>query len=88
VYSERIEKIKPLTASLITARALASVEILCEYAFIHLQKEGKCLFQKGRDVDEELATASKKWHFDYQKYTSIVETDSVILKISNLEFKH
>lgn len=82
VICKRIEQVEMPTVNVITARALASLEKLLSFSEGRLKPNGYCLFLKGRQVDDEIASAQQKWQFDYQKIPSQTSPDGVIVKIN------
>lgn len=70
---------------IITARALASLDKLFDLTKPWMTKGAKALFQKGRDYQREIDESLKNWQFDLIKHDSVIEADSVILEISNLQ---
>lgn len=84
VLSRRIEDLRPSTAQIISARALAPLGTLCGYAAPHLAPDGICLFQKGARHAEELETAREDWQMSVDIIRSVTDPDAVILKIGNL----
>ena len=70
---------------IITARALASLDKLFELTEPWMTKGAKALFQKGRDYQREIDESLLNWKFDLVRHESAIETDSVILEISNLQ---
>ena len=84
VISDRIEKIDPLEADILSARALASLEQLLEFAELHLSKDGTAVFPKGATWKKELEEAQKKWSFDVETTTSLTEPEAAILKINGV----
>lgn len=91
VRSERIERIDPMSvqADLVTARALASLEML--FAFVGPWMAGnpnmRCLFHKGREYRAEVEQCRGEWSFDLLDHESITSADARILEISNLQRK-
>ncbi len=86
VQSVRIEKLVVPPADIITARALAPLTQLLEYASC-LRKEGTvCLFPKGQDVEKELTEATKSWKIDYRLVPSITDAAARIIQIE--AFQH
>lgn len=71
-------------APLVTARALAPVAKLLEYAQPLLSPDGACLFLKGRDADAELAEAETVWRMRVEKFASETDANGVILRISEV----
>jgi 16S rRNA (guanine527-N7)-methyltransferase len=86
VHAARIEamwdKIEP--PQVITARALASLNVLFELAEPWLSNGSKALFQKGRDYQREIDESRVGWSFDLVQHESAIDNNSVILEISNL----
>lgn len=84
VINDRIEKIPPLNADILSARALATLTSLLEFADRHLAANGTALFMKGENWQKELNEAQSKWHFQHQLATSKTESGPVILKIQGI----
>ena len=81
IVNERIEALDPIQADVITARALAPVATLLEYASAHLKPSGFLLFPKGAKVEDELTAARNHWNMEVEKIQSITENAGTILKI-------
>lgn len=84
VCAERIEDCLPLDADVISARALAPLSRLCDYAARHLATDGTCLFMKGARHEAEIADAKRTWSFDATALPSRTKRDSSILVVRNL----
>jgi 16S rRNA (guanine527-N7)-methyltransferase len=84
VINDRIEKIPPLKADILSARALASLSTLLDFADRHLATNGTALFMKGENWQKELEEAQRKWRFQHQLVTSTTESGPVILKIQGI----
>ena len=63
VYNNRIEELPPISANIVSARALAPLKTLCLYAKNHLEKDGVAVFAKGENWKAELVAAQKKMDF-------------------------
>ncbi len=87
VLNERIEKINPFSADVVTARALASLDKLIKYTKPFITNQTRCFFMKGQKADEEIKVALKKYHFQYEKINSITNQESAILLLSEVENK-
>jgi 16S rRNA (guanine527-N7)-methyltransferase len=85
VHSERIERVTPLSADLLSARALASLDKLLEFSERHLAKGGIALFQKGARYRDELEEAQKRWKFSFEEIQSTTDAQAVVLKIGDIE---
>lgn len=85
VLNDRIESLRNLEADVVSARALASLPELLEFAAQHLQKGGVAIFPKGARHSEELASAQRAWNFDVETHPSLSESGGAILIIRNIE---
>lgn len=84
VIAERIEDVPPLRADVVSARALAPLSVLLDFAERHLVPGGTALFMKGAAYERELTDALASWRFDVQKIPSRTDRDAVILSIGGL----
>ena len=85
VLTERIEKAPAQSADVLTARALADLSMLLEFAEQHLKKEGTAFFLKGKNWRIELQKAQEVWQFDYEEVTSETNVEAVLLVIKGIE---
>ena len=71
----------------ISARALGDLSLLLDYAQPWADKSPRLqlFLHKGRDYQREVDAAHGRFAFDLIKHESVVEADSVILEISNLQ---
>jgi 16S rRNA (guanine527-N7)-methyltransferase len=81
IHAARAEAVPPLTAQVVTARALASLELLLPLASRHLAPGGRCLFLKGRGVEDELTTARKEWIITSDRIPSQSDPSGFILEL-------
>lgn len=81
VIDQRIEAIEPLQADVLSARALADLNMLLGFSALHLDPSGTALFPKGASWEKELHDAQQRWRFCYERFTSKTEAEAVILKI-------
>lgn len=84
VIADRIEKAPPQNADVLSARALASLDLLLGFAERHLNHDGVALFQKGRTAQAEIDAAKQKWSFALATHPSITDADSQLLSIKEL----
>ncbi|MBR9837601.1 MAG: 16S rRNA (guanine(527)-N(7))-methyltransferase RsmG [Rhodobacteraceae bacterium] len=84
VLSERIEKVPPLQADVISARALADLTVLLSYADRHMSRSGQAVFLKGANWKKELEAARESWKFDCAERKSITDPNAVVLSIGAL----
>lgn len=84
VVSDRIEKVDPIGADIVSARALASLDKLFGFSERHLNDGGLALFPKGATWQQELEEAQRSWSFTHEVHKSVVELNSVILSIGGI----
>ena len=84
VKNARIESLAPIESDVISARALAPLPKLLEYAEKHLRADGVAIFPKGMKYNEELSDSRKLWNFDCEAHQSLSGSDSAILVIRNI----
>ncbi|UWQ14374.1 16S rRNA (guanine(527)-N(7))-methyltransferase RsmG [Aliiroseovarius sp. M344] len=84
ILSERIESVPPLSAEIVSARALAPLKALLSYADRHLAPAGQGLFLKGKNYHAEVEEALETWRFELDTYPSKTNPDAVVLKIGEL----
>ncbi|MBT4770005.1 MAG: 16S rRNA (guanine(527)-N(7))-methyltransferase RsmG [Rhodospirillaceae bacterium] len=87
VHDERIEALPPFTADFITARALAPLSKLLEYADPFLLDSSICLFLKGKAAEEELTCVRKEWNMQIERLPSLSDPTGLILKLENVSRK-
>lgn len=84
ILADRIEKVPPLSADVVSARALAPLGKLFSYAHRHCRSGGTLLFLKGAQYKSELSDARKSWQFEVTESPSLTEPAAVILKVGDL----
>jgi 16S rRNA (guanine527-N7)-methyltransferase len=88
VHPVRIENAADLVpeCNAISARALAELDLLLEFARPWADKNGqlKGYFHKGRDYRSEIEKSRRRWEFDLVIHESIIEKDSVVLEIGGI----
>lgn len=84
VLTQRIEQVPAQEARVLSARALADLNLLLNFAERHLDPSGVCLFMKGETWKEELAEAQKSWRFSYKSHPSLTNSKAAILEIKEL----
>ncbi|AQX28592.1 MULTISPECIES: 16S rRNA (guanine(527)-N(7))-methyltransferase RsmG [unclassified Bartonella] len=87
VHHCRIEDVyqKIKAPDVLTARGLASLDILLELMSPWSTQKTIALLQKGRDYIKEIKNATANWHFDLLKHESKIDENSVILEISRVQ---
>lgn len=91
VHCQRIEAFNQqntLEFDIISARALASLSQLCEWAY-PLMGEGRarCLFPKGENAEQELIAAQGSWDIGAILHASTTDSDARIVEIRHLKPK-
>jgi len=87
VMAARIEALTLAPPDVITARALAPLPKLLDFAHAIAGDRTLMLFPKGQDVEGELADAAKSWAFHVKRHASATSPGSVILAINGLRRK-
>jgi 16S rRNA (guanine527-N7)-methyltransferase len=85
VHNLRIEQAAAVARTIkvqaVTARALAPLPKLLEYAAPFLENGAMGYFHKGQDVDAELTDATKSWKLQVEKHPSMTDSRGVILVV-------
>jgi 16S rRNA (guanine527-N7)-methyltransferase len=84
VHGERIERFVATFSGpveIVTARALAPLTTLLDYAAPLLEKGAKALFPKGQDVEAELTSAAKCWNIEARLVPSKTSRDGRVVAI-------
>ncbi len=85
IHSARIEQAAADAARLkvgaVTARALAPLPKLLDYAAPFLENGAIGYFHKGQDVDAELTEATKSWKLQLEKHPSMTDSRGMILVV-------
>lgn len=84
IINSRVENLQVKNVDVITARAVAALDVLCGYAYAMAAKNTKMLFLKGCSYEQEVAAAKQKWLFDLKVYKNQYSEDGVLLEINNL----
>ncbi len=84
LHNDRIEKVRPFPADVITARALAPLPRLLGWAAPFLTQKTICLFHKGAKWEDELTEARKDWIMRPERQVSLTDPNAVILRLTEL----
>ena len=85
VHCARVEALKPWAAPVITARALADLTQLLDWAEPFVTTDTTCIFPKGAKAEEELTGALRVWKMTVERRRSITDQTGLILRLSHLE---
>lgn len=84
VFAQRIESVPGSGAEVVSARALAPLDKLLDYAKLHLGEGGIGLFPKGRTAMKEIEDARARWSFRCDIHPSRTDSEAVILEIGEI----
>lgn len=84
VYADRIEKVEPAGASVITARALKSLNELVPFLHRHMRPDGIAILPKGQKFATEIHEAKSNWRFDLAEHPSKTNKDARILIVKDI----
>ncbi|MFK7868195.1 MAG: 16S rRNA (guanine(527)-N(7))-methyltransferase RsmG [Roseobacter sp.] len=84
ITANRIEKVPPQNADVLSARALADLDTLLGFAERHLSEQGVAFFPKGARWQSEVQLAEKNWSFHLTAHKSITDPDAAILEIKDI----
>lgn len=85
VHSARIELLAPQRADVVSARALADLAELLNFANRHLAFGGTALFLKGETWENEVEVARQTWSFEMRVHKSITNPKAAILEIKEIK---
>ena len=85
IHAHRFEAVTPFPAEIVTARACAPLADLLGYAAPFIGESGRCLFLKGKGVEEELTAAQAHWTMRLERRASLSEPTATILSIDQLQ---
>jgi 16S rRNA (guanine527-N7)-methyltransferase len=88
IRNARLEDLPPQAFDMVTARALAPLPLLLEYAHRFTGPNSVCLFLKGQNVGSELTEASKYWNMKTSQVPSQTEPSAAIVMVRELGPRH
>jgi len=88
IRNERLEDIPPQAFDVVTARALAPLPRLLDYAHRFTGPNTVCLFLKGQNVASELTEASKYWNMNVFQVPSQTDPSAAIVTLRELGPRH
>lgn len=89
VHARRIEDMYAVipACEIVTARALAPLPRLLEFAAPWSEAGAICLFHKGRDYQSEVQESRDAWSFDLIEHPSRIDADGVVLEIAHIRHR-
>jgi 16S rRNA (guanine527-N7)-methyltransferase len=88
IRNARLEDLPPSNFDAVTARALAPLPQLLEYAQKFVGPNGICLFLKGQNVGAELTEAHKYWNIRASQVPSQTDPSAAIVIVRELGPRH
>jgi 16S rRNA (guanine527-N7)-methyltransferase len=85
IHAARVEALKPWVSPVVTARALADLTQLLDWASPFLSTASVCIFPKGAKAEEELTAALRVWKMTVERVRSVTDPTGLILRLSHLE---
>jgi 16S rRNA (guanine527-N7)-methyltransferase len=85
IHAARVEALKPWASPVITARALADLTQLLDWASPFLSTASVCVFPKGAKAEDELTAALRVWKMTVERVRSVTDPTGLILRLSHLE---
>lgn len=81
IHTARIDAVAAFPADVVTARALAPLSQLLDFATPFLTPSTLCLFPKGQNVEAELTEAHQIWNMQVTRHPSQTDAGATILAI-------
>ena len=88
IHHCRIENLANLSVDVATARGVAPLTKLLQFAVPILKKDGKCFFLKGKKWQDELTKAKKDWNMEESYFPSLSNSSGMVLKLEALSRRH
>lgn len=88
IHSERVESAAPQQADVVSARALAPLNLLLHYATRHAKEGSVFVFPKGQTWEDEHQVAQSEWTYDMDVFDGLPGASGKILKIRNARLRH
>ncbi len=85
IHNQRIESLPASPADIITARALAPLDKLLQYAAPFWAPHTCLIALKGAHIDKELTAATKSWIMDVESHPSLTDPHGTVLCIRQLQ---
>lgn len=84
VINKRVERLNPLHADIVVARACSDMQTLLAWSLRHLNNKGSLCFLKGKSILSELPFANSE-SMEYCLFNSLVDPSGVIVMIKNVK---
>lgn len=87
IINDTIENVGNRKFDIIFSRALADLSKLLGYSVKLLKPDGKCIFLKGKKLEEELFVAKKLYDFEYVMKRSLTSEEGTIITIMDVRMR-
>jgi 16S rRNA (guanine527-N7)-methyltransferase len=84
VLAKRVEAVAPQQADIVSARALAPLNLLLAMVARHMRPEGVALLPKGKTYEQELAAARAEWQFNATSIESRTDNLARLLIVKDI----
>lgn len=84
IHTARAENLAPQGADIVSARALAPLNVLLAHVRRHLAPGGRAIFPKGRNWADEVANARQEWQLSLTTRPSLTDPEARILVVEGL----
>jgi 16S rRNA (guanine527-N7)-methyltransferase len=84
IHAARIDRVKPIAADVITARALAPLPELLTLTQRFRSTDTRCLFLKGSQTEAEVSEASRAWKMRIERFPSLSDPTGCILQLEDI----
>lgn len=84
VLPKRVEAVDPQQADIVSARALAPLNLLLAMVVRHMRPGGVALLPKGKTYEQELAAARAEWQFDATSFESRTDNLARLLIVKDI----
>lgn len=85
VQTARAELAAPLSAQIVTARALAPLPQLLPLVARHIAPDGHAILPKGKNHAAELEAVRAEWQFDMASHPSITDGSARLLALKDIQ---
>lgn len=82
IHTARIESLPSLGAEIVTARALAPMDRLLDLLAVQLSAGTRCLFLKGAQAEQELATLGTRPDLSWELTPSLTNPDAFVVDLT------
>ena len=81
VTNKRVESLEPAPLDCLFARAFAPLPRLLEWCGPLIDEATTLILHKGRQAADEIAAAQETHSFEFESFPSLIDSDSVILRL-------